>query len=805
MIPLNRRNLLLATALAAVLGLALAGAWLLWPKSPPPKPAAKPAASTASGFTGAASCRECHEKFYTLWSTSRHGLAMQPVTPEFLQTRITSASDDIVIKDHRYRAIIDQGRGWLLEQGPQGERKYRLEQALGGKNVFYFLTSLEKGRLQVLPAAFDVRKAKWFDTTLSMLRHLGTGGREEPLSWKDNLLTFNTACFGCHVSQFSSNYDLQTDTYHSAWTEPGINCETCHGPGAEHIRVCREAPQGTVPPDLKIISTKKFTVQQHNDTCSPCHAKIIPLTHSYTPGERFFDHYDLSALEDPDFYPDARDLGENFTLTLWLTSPCVKSGKLSCLHCHTSSGRYRFQDPEKANAACLPCHGQRVANAEAHTHHPADKPEAPRCISCHLPRSEFARMRRSDHSMRPPTPAATLAFQSPNACNLCHRDRDAAWADKQVRQWHKRDYQKPALRRAALVAAARQRDWSKLPEILKYINYPGRDEVYAASLIRLLASCGEASKWQVLVQALKDPSPLVRGAAAAGLEGHPTPETRDALLTAAGDDFRLVRIRAARSLAAYPVDLLNPAAQPRLEKANRELLASLTARADDWASHYNLGNYYLDRGELDLALAAFAAASRLRPDAVLPLVNSSIVQARLGDTGAAEASLRQALRLDPHNAAANFNLGLVLAEKGDHKAAEQALRAALQADPELAAAAYNLGVLLAPDRLTEALPWLEKARNLRQDQPKYAYTLAFCQRQKGDVQAAIRGLRQLLHEQPAFAETYLLLGDIYQEQGKAGEARGIYRRGLARPDLPPPARQLLENKLQALSTQRTSP
>lgn len=798
MIPLNRRNLLVATALAAFCSLALAGAWLLRPGIPLPEPGGPPAASTAPGFTGAASCRGCHEKFYQLWSTSRHGLAMQPVTPE-LQARLAFPPDEILIKDYRYRPVSDQGACWLREQGPQGDKKYRLEQALGGKNVYYFLTPLAQGRLQVLPLAFDVRKKVWFDTTRSMLRHQGTGPREEPLSWKDNLLTFNTACYGCHVSQFSSNYDLATDTYHSAWTEPGINCETCHGPGAEHIRVCREAPQGTAPPDLKIISSKKFTNAQHNDTCAPCHAKMIPLTPAYTPGERFFDHYDLLTLEDADFYPDGRDLGENFTLTLWLASPCVKSGKLSCLHCHTSSGRYRFQDQAKADQACLPCHAERVANAPAHTRHPPDKPDTPRCLSCHMPLTEFARMRRTDHSMRPPTPAATLAFKSPNACNLCHRDRDAAWADQQVRQWRPRDYQKPVLQRAALVAAARRRDWSRLPEMLHYINDPAREEVYAAGLIRLLAACTEARTWPALVQALKDPSPLVRGAAAAALEGHPTTEARDALLAAAGDDYRLVRIRAARSLAAYPGDLLSAGEQPRWAPANRELLASLTVRPDDWASHYNLGNYYLDRGELDLALAAFATASRLRPDAVLPLVNRSIVQARLGRTGEAEESLRQVLQLEPQNAAAYFNLGLVLAEKGDQRGAEQALRAALNADPEMAAAAFNLGVLLAPDRLTEALPWLEKAGKLRPDQPKYAYTLAFYQRQNGDSQAAIRGLRRLLAAQPAFAGAYFLLGEIYQEHGKTEEARQVYHQGLARPDLPPPAQEALKSKMEALS------
>ena len=37
--------------------------------------------SKVKGFAGSVSCRECHEKFYQLWSTSMHGLAMQPYTP----------------------------------------------------------------------------------------------------------------------------------------------------------------------------------------------------------------------------------------------------------------------------------------------------------------------------------------------------------------------------------------------------------------------------------------------------------------------------------------------------------------------------------------------------------------------------------------------------------------------------------------------------------------------------------------------------------------------------------------------------
>jgi Tfp pilus assembly protein PilF len=755
--------------------------------------------SRAPGYAGTSSCRECHEKFYKLWAPSHHGLAMQPYTPAFATQHLTPPTQDIIIEQHRYRADIGDKAGWVVEQGPEGKKKFPIAHVMGGKNVYYFLTPLDRGRLQVLPVAYDVRQKEWYNTTASMVRHF-VDHREAPVDWRDPLLTFNTACYSCHVSQLSTNYNLKTDTYHSVWAEPGINCETCHGPGAEHVRVCQEAPKGTVPEDLKIIrGGKQFTVAQNNATCSSCHAKASPLTPFFAVGARFFDHYDLVTLESPDFYPDGRDLGENYTYTSWRLSPCVQSGLLSCLHCHTTSGRYRFKDEAKANQACLPCHKERVDHPQAHIHHPLDKPGTPtKCISCHMPMTEFARMRRSDHSMLPPTPAATLRFKSPNACNLCHTDKEAAWADQQVRQWRQRDYQAPVLHRAGLVDAARQRDWTKLPEMLAYITSKERDEIFATSLIRLLAFCPDPQKWPVLRQALQDPSPLVRAAAVAGLGGNLSPENLKALLRATEDDYRLVRLRAAGALAPYPQNLLSTADQRRLDQATQELLASLMSRPDDWSFHYNLGNYYLDRGEFKEALAAFATASRLRPDVVQPWVNASMVYARRGDNQAAEQALSQALQIEPANATANYNLGLLLAEQGKTAEAEQALRAALKSNPELPAAAYNLGVLLSRKGDKEGLEWLGKAGRLRPE-PRYLYTLAFFQLQQGNGARAAKVLQNLTKKHPAFPDAYLLLGEIFEKAGKTSAALDIYRQALDRASLNRRQRLLAAGKVKSLA------
>ena len=213
--------------------------------------------SKVKGFAGSVSCRECHEKFYQLWSTSFHGLAMQPYTPEFARAKLTPQQNDVVIGKFKYRA--DMNEGVVIETGPKEKKKYPIEHVLGGKNVYYFLTPFTKGRLQTLPVAYDVNKKEWFDTAASGMRHFPGGERGQTVNWKESPYTFNTACYSCHVSQLSTNYDPKTDTYHTIWAEPGINCETCHGPAEEHNKIARATPKGQPLTEYGLIRTKIMT------------------------------------------------------------------------------------------------------------------------------------------------------------------------------------------------------------------------------------------------------------------------------------------------------------------------------------------------------------------------------------------------------------------------------------------------------------------------------------------------------------------------------------------------------------------
>src|SRR5512135_472040 len=66
--------------------------------------AEKNPAAKSMGYAGSVSCRECHERFYQLWSTSRHGLAMQPYAAEFARKELTPQGNEITIGKSSYRA-----------------------------------------------------------------------------------------------------------------------------------------------------------------------------------------------------------------------------------------------------------------------------------------------------------------------------------------------------------------------------------------------------------------------------------------------------------------------------------------------------------------------------------------------------------------------------------------------------------------------------------------------------------------------------------------------------------------------------
>jgi tetratricopeptide (TPR) repeat protein len=383
---------------------------------------------------------------------------------------------------------------------------------------------------------------------------------------------------------------------------------------------------------------------------------------------------------------------------------------------------------------------------------------------------------------------------------VCHADKDAAWADRWVRQWRKGDYQAPVLHRASLIDAARGRNWKKLPAMLEYLGRKNHDAVFAASLIRLLRPCNDGRKWPFLIRALEDPSPLVRANAAESLGDRIDEETVKALSSSIQDKSRLVRVRAASAMAAIPRDLLDAKTGAAFDKAAGEFKATLDARPDYWSSHYNMGSFYLSQRDYKQAVAFFEAAIRLQPSVIQPYVNISFAYNALGLNDKAEQSLRRAFELEPKSLEANLNLGLLLGEMGRLEEAGSHLQKAATLDPQSAVAVYNLGVINAKlGRINPALDYLRRACALQPENPQYGYSLAFYLLQSGNSTDTIPILQRIVRQKAPFIDAISLLGEIYVKQGKIREARTLYQGALKSGQLSTEEGEFLESRIKVLS------
>jgi len=738
-------------------------------------------------YMGSSDCLSCHERFYELWSTSHHGKAMQAFSAAFART-LEPMKEPMNVRGDTFFIELNGSGGVMQQIGPDGTKKtYPVLHALGGKNVFFFLVPLEKGKLQVAPLAYHVHKKEWYDATGSMVRHFNNGLTDEALDWTDRQLTFNTACHDCHISQMRKNYDPVNDSYTTTWNEPGINCEVCHGPAEAHVKAAQKAAEnGEELTDIKLIRFHEdLNMKQRDATCAPCHAKMTPLSRDFAPGELFFDHYDLIAYEDPDFYPDGRDLGENYTQTGWEANPCAMSGQLECIHCHTSSGRFRFK--ENPSQACMPCHEKRVENILEHSHHPASANVS--CVDCHMPMTAQAHMHRSDHTFRPPSPAATLEFGSPNACNLCHNNKEAIkgefhghneadvrWADEQVKAWHGEAVGKDILELGHIITACREGQWDKLDEILAYLDNPKCDPPSKVGILRLLVNCPYPEKWAVIRKQLNADHEWVRSAAAASLQYDGSYESTKALLVAVQDSFRTVRIRAASALLGRNLAGYSDEERAVYEKAHEEYWNSLIIWPDRWSTHYNQGIYFDRIGDNEKSLEAYLKALNLRDDVIQPMINASMVYARSGNSTNAYALLNDALKVEPKNPMVNFNLALLAAEFEKFSEAEQYLRTALATDPQMAQAAYNLGVLLARKQDKEGFKWLESAAILVPENWNYTSSYIYFLQEAGRGSETEALLRRIIDTGRPSAEAYFNLAGMYERTGRINEAQAIYKK-----------------------------
>ena len=265
------RQIGLAPALAASLLLSVLAGCDRQPAKPPvevavastevktgPPPSSEPSRSPAKKqFVGSKTCHDCHAKFYELWSTSRHGLAMQPYSPAFAKKELKPQTADVVIGKQSFRAEIGEKQGWVRETSGDKETHYPIAHVMGGKNVYYFLTPMARGPLA--GPARGLRRPQE-----GLVRH--GGQRRAALSRPPRrgpaldrpLFTFNTTCFNCHVSRTGDQLRPGDRHLPHHLARAGHQLRVVPRPRRRaHRRPWRPASRATRSKDIKIIRTHR--------------------------------------------------------------------------------------------------------------------------------------------------------------------------------------------------------------------------------------------------------------------------------------------------------------------------------------------------------------------------------------------------------------------------------------------------------------------------------------------------------------------------------------------------------------------
>ncbi len=540
------------------------------------------------------------------------------------------------------------------EAGRLGD--HRVDWVIGAKRMQDPLTVLPDGRWQVLPVYYHVTgKGEWVDYNESKQ---GVVTPTHPFFWTNFRRTANRECLDCHSTGLDVRYAPSDHTWTTAFVDPGVACENCHGPGGRHA-----------------VSKKKEDIVHPRDIdpelglaiCGACHGPRNPLfpildaAHRFEPGQRYEDHYQAFVITDgqqtsKDFFADGRPSSSSYEYQALVQSRCHRKGGATCLSCHTAPHvEDKAQDDiqpasrDAANETCRSCHGGILDARKAHSHHRSAAAQS--CVACHMPGlvkgvlDTFA-----DHALDVPVPENTTRHGVPNACQTCHADRSNEALAQAIRSWWPgaAPRQQRRLRLADAIDPATAR--GSRPALEGVVADREEAPTLRGAAALLLAQRFGHTAGATLQPLLSDPSAVVRAQAASALALSRPPASADALFGLGRDSSLSVRQAAALALAA-----LN---DPRAA-------AALHALAEDPASsglvqpHVHLALLAGRAGNLTEAARQFEEALRLQPYNATPLLALADIDARQGRWDSARARLLEVLRFDPQNTAARNGLPIV--------------------------------------------------------------------------------------------------------------------------------------------------
>lgn len=345
-------------------------------------------------YAGTRECRDCHRDVARPFSDGAHARTLVEVEADMAPEEYPIVADFSVESDARVVTFPgeDEARAFTAED---------VTYTLGiGRHVQSYVYAGEDGHF-VFPAQWDTVNGEWVALDL--------GG-----DWLGENYAFGPNCAGCHV------VNLDTETYE--WDEDGAQCETCHGPGLDHVIAADDAG-GSIDDEERAEIYGSINLAVDGQTCGQCHSRGIttdgahPYPTAYFPGQALTDTFEVYGPEN----------GDVWFSTGHASAPNMQYNEASQSgHPNALAGA---QESDNFEAACLSCHSAtqhiidlRLSNEDIdpETVDPlaivAEHPNGVTCASCHNPH-----LSAEDDA---PDTVANLRQTSYELCTSCHQDND---------------------------------------------------------------------------------------------------------------------------------------------------------------------------------------------------------------------------------------------------------------------------------------------------------------------------------------------------------------------------------------------
>jgi len=691
-------------------------------------------------YVGDIACVECHAKEVKEWRGSDHDKAMMEANEDSIKADFNNTTFDyngiistFYKKDGKFMVQTDGGDGKLHD--------YEISYTFGIYPLQQYMIKFPDGKIQVLDPTWDNRSKeeggqRWYHIHAD--DNITAG---DVLHWTGPNMNWNYMCADCHSTNLKKNYDPKTKSYHTTWDIINVSCEACHGPASKHIEWSKrpsEALENRGFPlsfknkrwkwDLSTKEKRGGANHQELEVCAKCHSRRSQLDDKFVAGDKFSDHYLAVQLEEGLYFPDGKIQDEVYVYDSFLQSKMYASG-VTCTDCHNP---HTLKRRSKGDKVCSKCHSEEKYTATSHHRH-KEGGKGASCIGCHMPARIYMGIdSRNDHSFRIPRPDISVEMKEiPNACNLCHKDKDAKWSTDAMKRW----YGKIPIGRqnfAHSLQALRSHDASAPKELYSIITSTAPD-IAKATATAYLGDYPSKQTYMTTMQMISRSDPQIRRSALVALESFPPKMRMRKTFELLKDPAKIVRMEAARQMASFSLGDVDKKTKEVLDRVFAEYEKILLFTAERPESQLSLGVYYSNRKMPKKAEKAHIEALRLQPQFVPAYINYSDFLMKQSRKKEAFDILQRGINKIPNIGVLHHALGLWYVQNKLNDKAEVSLKRAVELSPDNARFVYVYAISLGEKNPKKAIEVLEKAYKKFNGNLQIISALVYYYKQIGDL------------------------------------------------------------------------